>query len=248
MEIRNLEKLPERARKALAPFLEGLFEIYGDDILSVFAYGSVTGPDYCPKTSDVNVAVVLKNISLGKIKKALKLVKAGLKRKITVPLFLTPAYIKGSLDSFPMEFVDMKDTRLVFYGEDTLAGLEINAGDLRRECECQLKGKLLMIRQAYLEQALTRKGLERLIKASFRALIPVFRNVLRIKGESNPPLDKAEIIARLGEEFGLETASFLEVLKDKKTDGRIGERSAEEFLDDFLDQLELLSEKVDKLG
>ena len=238
MDIRNLEKLPEHARKVLGPFLEELLGIYEDAILSIFDYGSVTGPDYCPKTSDINVAVVLKNISLGKIKKALKPVKAGLKRRITAPLFLTPSYIKGSLDSFPMEFIDMKDTRLVLYGEDTFAGLEINTEDLRRECECQLKGKLLMIRQAYLEQALTRKGLERLIKASFRALMPVFRNVLRIKGENNPPLEKAEIIARLGEEFGLETTSFLEVLKDKKTDGRIGKRSAEEFLDDFLTQLE----------
>ncbi|MEA3489334.1 MAG: hypothetical protein U9R44_03200, partial [Candidatus Omnitrophota bacterium] len=67
MDIRNLEKLPDNARKVLSPFLDELFGIYREAIRSVFVYGSVTGRDYNPKTSDINMAVVLDDVSLGKL-------------------------------------------------------------------------------------------------------------------------------------------------------------------------------------
>ena len=85
MNILNLEKLPVNARNVLRPFLEEMVEIYGEDIVSVFAYGSVTGPDYDPKRSDINVAVVLKEISFWKLKPALKTVRTASRRKITAP-------------------------------------------------------------------------------------------------------------------------------------------------------------------
>ncbi len=247
MEIKELEKLPVSARNALRPFLGELFKAYGDDIVSVFAYGSVTGADYNPKTSDINIAVVLKDVSLAILKPALKTVRAGLRRKITAPLFLTPSYIKMSLDTFPMEFMAMKESRRVLFGEDVLADIDVSREDLRRECEYQLKGKLLTIRQAYLEQGLNRRALERLIKASFRALVPVFQNMLRIKRAESPPAEKEEMLRQLGEEFDIDVASFLEVLRDKKADGRIAGKAPESFLNDFLLQLERLSDVVDGL-
>ncbi|MEA3489058.1 MAG: hypothetical protein U9R44_01790 [Candidatus Omnitrophota bacterium] len=247
MDIRNLEKLPDNARKVLSPFLDELFDIYREAIRSVFVYGSVTGRDYNPKTSDINMAVVLDDVSLGKLKPALKAVRSGLKKKITAPLFLTPSYIKMSLDTFPMEFMGMKDTRCVLYGEDILADIEVKSEDLRRECEYQLKGKLLMIRQAYLEQGLNHRGIERLIKASFGALIPVFQNMLRIKRAQTPPSQKEEVLCQLEEEFDVDISSFLQVLRDKKADGRVGGKDAETFLNDFLVQLERLSEIADKM-
>lgn len=247
MDIKNIEKLPENVQKGLKTVIEDLVEIYGKEIVSIFAYGSVTGPDYSPKGSDINIAVVLKDTSLGKLKLALGTLKKALKKKITVPLFLTPSYIKMSLDTFPMEFIGMKESRLVLLGEDVLANVEVKTEDVRRECEYQLKGKLLTIRQAYLEQALTRKRLEGLIKQSFRALMPVFRNILRLKNGKTPPGTREEVLCQLNEQFDVDTAAFLSVLHDNKNDGRIGGKDAEEFLSEFLEQLERLSEIIDKL-
>jgi len=202
-------------------------------------------PDYNAKTSDINIAVVMKDVSITELKKALKIVKRSLRDKITVPLFLTRDYIKNSLDTFPMEFITMKDAHCVLMGEDVLKDITIEKEDLRRECEYQLKGKLLMIHQAYLEQALTRKGLEGLIKRSFRSLIPVFQSILRLKSEDAPPAEKKEMLNKLGHECGVDVSAFLEVLQDKETDGKIGEKNAEHFLDDFLITLQQLSDIVD---
>jgi len=247
MDLRNMGKLPPKVQKVLKPYLERLQDIYKDSIISIFAYGSVTGPDYNPGTSDINVAIVLNDTSTRILRSALETVRSGIRKKINAPLFLTPAYIKMSLDTFPMEFMSMKDTRLVFFGDDILADITVEKEDLRRECEYQLKGKLLTIRQAYLEQALNRKALEKLIKMSLRALFPVFQNMLRMRLGGQPPLDKAEILRRLSEEFKIDVSSFARVLHDTKTDGHIGGQSAELFIDAFLAQLESLSRIVDNM-
>ncbi|MBD3426755.1 MAG: hypothetical protein GF409_05950 [Candidatus Omnitrophica bacterium] len=244
MNIRNMDKLPEGARKALEPFLQEVIEAYGNDLVSIFAYGSVTGPDYNPKTSDINVAVVLKDVTLPRLKELLKPVQKASRKGITAPLFLSPEYIRMSLDTFPIEFWTMKDSRCVLFGEDVLEGIEVEKEDLRRECEYQLKGKLLMIRQAYLEQALNRKGAEKIIKASFRSLMPVFRSMIRLKSGQSPR-EKAEVLSQMGEEFGVDPASFLEVLRDKKTASPIGRGEAEPLIKGFIDQLERLSSIAD---
>ena len=79
------------------------------------------------------------------------------------------------------------------------------------------------------------------------ALMPVFRNVLRVKLDRVPAHEKKEVLLQLREEFGLDVSSFLEILGDKKFDGKIGTRDAESFLNDFLIQLERLSEIVDNM-
>ena len=242
--VKNLDKLPVKAQPALKALVMDLGCIYGDDVLSIFAYGSVTGPDYDPRTSDINVGVVLNAAPLSRLKLSIKASRRAMRRKVTAPLFLTPAYIRMSLDTFPIEFADMKDTRVVLFGQDPLAGIEIEKDDLRRECEYQLKGKLLVIRQAYAERALAPRGLENLIKTSFRALFPVLKGVLRMKADGPLPGDKESVLKALEKECGVDTSSFISVLRDKKSDGRIDGKHAEDFLGEFLAQLEKLCEMV----
>ncbi|MBU0571266.1 MAG: hypothetical protein KJ995_05780 [Candidatus Omnitrophica bacterium] len=247
MELKNLDKLPDGAGKVLTPYLEKLLKIFMNDIVSVFAYGSVTGPDYNAKRSDISIAVILKDASCRTLRPALKLLRSGLKKKIIVPLFLTRKYIEMSMDTFPMEFMEMRDTQLILFGEDVLEKITVTDEDIRRECEYQIKGKLLTLRQAYLEQALRPKALERLIKTAMRVLFPVFRSVLRIKSGKAPSLDKAEILRGLSEELGIDVDPFLAVLRDGRADGRIGTHSAELFIDAFVAQLERLSNAVDEM-
>jgi len=245
MDIKNIEKLPLNSKKDILFLLNELGNVYGDKIVSIFLYGSVTGPDYHPKTSDINIAVVMEDISLNALNPILKTIKKTLARKITVPLFLTPTHIKMSTDTFPIEFSTMKDSRCVLMGEDILSDISVKNEDLRTECEYQLKGKLLTIRQAYLEQALNKKGVEWLVKESFRGLMPVFQSLLKIKLGNVVPRQKKEILDKLAEEFNVDVSSFLEILHDQEDDGKIGGKSAILFLNEFLETLQKLTEIVD---
>ena len=212
----------------------------------MFIYGSATGDDYVPKHSDINSVFVFKDIEFSILKKSLNVISKGIDKKIAAPLFLTKEYINSSLDVFPIEFLDMKENHILLYGEDILSGLQIKGEHIRLFCEQQIKGKLIRIRQAYLEVGLKKKGLEALLKESLNALIPIFRNLIRLRGKQ-PSVSKIEIIKELCQIFGLDENVFLPIYKDSTNDERIANQEVVTFLEKYLSQIEKLSAMVDEL-
>ncbi len=242
----NLEKLPVSISNKVKSYLEELVDLYQDEILSIAVYGSVAAGDFVPKVSDVNMVIIFDRLEFTDFKKGLKLINRGIKHKISAPLFLTKEYIQRSLDVFPAEFLEMKDNHINLYGEDLLSSLNVDESNLRLYCEQQLKGKLIRIRQAYLEIGLKNRGMEALLKESFTSLIPIFRNLLRLKG-LKPPVGKDKIIIQLCEQFSLNYNLFSAILKDKRNDEKIAGKKIEEVLRDYIDELDKLSKIVDKL-
>ncbi len=244
--LKNMEKLPEGVGKKLRPYLEELIEIQGENLTAIAVYGSAAGRDYSPKSSDINLLAVCREVGLETLKRSLKTVNKGIRKKITAPLFLTEEYIRTSADVFPIEFYDIKEKHLVVYGPDIFSDIVIDPKNLRHQCEEEIKGKLVRIRQAYLEVGLKRKGIEALLKESLTSLAPVFANLLRIKG-IDPPRNKEEIFKELEITFGVKSAVFIEILRDKKNDEKIGGEAVETFFRRYLEEMEKLSRTVDTL-
>lgn len=244
--IINKEKIPVEVQKKIVPYLEKMINIHGNGLVSVFLYGSATGSNYVPKVSDINSGFIFDNLDFSIFKKSLKIVSAGIFKKIVAPLFMTKEYIESSLDVFPIEFLDMKENNVLLYGEDILSGLDIKGEHIRLFCEQQIKGKLIRIRQAYLEVGLKKKGMEALLKESLNSFIPVFRNLLRLKG-SAPSVNKEEIIRELCSAFGLDENVFLPIYKDSSNDEKIANQDVVIFLEKYLCQVQDLAVKVDNL-
>jgi len=245
-DFKNTERLHPQAKDLIIPYLQKLLNILSDNIISVNIYGSAISGDYVPGKSDINVLVVLREVGLGDLKKSLKLVSEGIRKKITAPLFLTKRHIETSLDVFPVEFLDLKGNHLLVYGEDVLSGLVVEDKNLRFTCEQQLKGKLIRLRQAYLEVGLKKKGIEALLKESFKSLIPIFRNCLRLKGIT-PHVEKEEALVQLQEAFGIDSACLLAILKDKQEDEKIAGKDVEVYLEKFMEQVKILAQAIDAL-
>ena len=245
-ELINLQKLPEVVRKRIVPYLENLFEIHGSNIVSVFVYGSATGQDFIPQRSDINLLLIFRELTFDDLKKSLQIVSRGIPNKITAPLFLTRRHIETSADVFPVEFTEIKENCILLYGEDIWQELAIDDRNIRLQCEEQIKGKLIRLRQAYLEIGLKKKGIETLLKESLYGLMPVFRNMLRLKGKG-APVNKEEIITELCGEFSLEPDILLAILRDKKDDERIGSQEIEPAFANYLEQIHKLALEVDKL-
>ena len=260
--IINEKRLHIEVQKKFIPYFETMSDIHGDNLISVFIYGSATGENYVPKVSDINSVFVFKNLNPSILKSSLKAVSKGISKKIAAPLFMTKDYISSSLDVFPIEFLDMKENHILLYGEDVLSGLEINGEHIRLFCEQQLKGKLIRIRQAYLEVGLKKKGLEALLKESLNSLIPVFRNLIRLKEQQSPggppneeasldakqpPGSKAEILRQLCQVFELDENVFLPIYKDTTNDEKIANQEIDVFLEKYLIQIKKLAGMVDKI-
>jgi hypothetical protein len=244
--IINKEKLHIEVQKKFIPFLLTMSDIHGDNLISVFVYGSAAGENYIPKISDINSVFVFRDLKFSIFKSSLKVVSSGIFKKIAAPLFLTKEYINSSLDVFPIEFLDMKENHILLYGEDVLSGLAIKGEHIRLFCEQQIKGKLIRIRQAYLEIGLKKKGLEALLKESLGSLIPIFRNLIRLKGKQ-PPVNKTEIIRQLCQLFGLDENVFLPIYKDSANDEKIANQEVVVFLERYLNQIEKLAGMVDRI-
>lgn len=243
--FKNVDRLPEGVKQRFLPYAKELLKLHKEKIASIFIYGSSASGDYIPGVSDINSVVVFKALGFTQLKESLKLIDKGIRRKISAPLFLTPEHIKSSLDTFPLEFSEMKDNHILIYGEDLLKDIEIDPSHIRFICEEQLKGKLIRVRQAYLEIGLRKKGMEALTKESFNSLFPTFRGLLRLKG-LKPPVKKEETLRLLGETFNIDAETFIAVLKDKRDDERIGGEGLEGFLSRYIEQIEKLAEASDK--
>lgn len=245
-DIVNLQKISLQAAKIIEPYLRKLLGIHPGNIISIVLSGAAAGKDYLPGISQINLLVVFNTLGFGELKKSLRLVSQGIRKKIAAPLFLTRQHIETSLDVFPIEFLEMKENHILLYGEDILSGLEINSEHIRLFCEEQVKGKLIRIRQAYLEIGLKRKGTEALLKESLSTLTPVLRNLIRLKGKV-PPLKKEDIYSQLSAEFGLEQDVFLAILKDTANDEKINAQDVEVFFERYIAQIQKLAVAVDRL-
>ncbi len=243
-ELINIDKFNEGARKTIRPYCLKMLEIHGDNVKSISIYGSAAGEDFVQGKSNINVLVVLGRIDPPDLKKSLKLVASGRKKGIIAPLFLTMEHIRTSTDVFPVEFLEMKENYRLIYGEDILKGLSINPANIRLQCEQQIKGGLIRLYQVYLEIGIKEKKTRELMINSLGSLMPVFRNILRLKGNDIPG-NKPGIISSLSEAFSINGELLQNILKLKN--GEKVDEGIEAMFGDYLEEIEKLGIEVDRM-
>jgi predicted nucleotidyltransferase len=243
-EIKNIQQLPEFVRAKVESYVNKLIDVHRENILSIAVYGSAATGGFIPRVSDINITVVLKRLGFADLKKSLPLVREGQTHRITAPLFLTEQYIHQSLDVFPVEFLDLKDKHILLYGQNILSAIKVDAKHLKLFCEEQIKGKLLRIRQAYLETGLHAKGKEAALKDSLHALIPIFRSLLRLVSKPVPSSTE-EQLKMLGQEFGIDTSALIAIYRDRTNDEKIAGHEVDHYIEKYMDTLEQLAAKVD---
>ena len=239
----NLEKLNSHVRKVLVPFSQAMIALHGDNLKSISLYGSAVGEDFIPKKSNINLLLVMERIDPPDLKKSLKLINQGRKKGI-IPLLLTVEHMKSSTDTFPIEFLEMKENYILIYGKDILDELEVNSRNVRLQCEQQLKGGLIRLYQVYLEIGMREKRIRALLINSLTSFIPIFRSLLRLKGKALP-VKKRDIISDLEKEFTVNGALFLKVLQMKE--GKKVEDNLEKLFGDYLEEVEKLCIICDRM-
>lgn len=243
-EIINIQQLPDFIRLAVSRFVERLITIHQGNVISIAIYGSAASGNFIPKVSDVNVVVIVKKLDFAVLKATLKLVQEGRGRKINAPLFLTEDYIARSLDVFPIEFLNIKNHHVLVYGKDIFKDLSIDTAHMRIFCEQQVKGKLVRIRQAYLETGFNLRGKINLLYDSLNSLIPIFENLLRLRNQLVPS-SKLEILRSIGKEFGVDDSAMIAVCQNRTGMQKMNTQTVDEYLDNLIQQLEKLALVID---
>jgi hypothetical protein len=124
------------------------------------------------------------------------------------PLFLTRKQIEASLDSFPVEWVEIQERHLRLEGEDVFGSLQVPLTYLRLQCEHELRGKHIQLRQTYLLHRADVAVLGRVLRASASGFATLFRTLLRLRGETLPA-DSTRVIQRVADLYGLDAQGLL---------------------------------------
>jgi predicted nucleotidyltransferase len=236
--------LPDKTKKIINEFVEQLEGAYGDCLVSIILYGSAASGEYALRHSNINIAVILKDASLGSLSKISRLIN---KRKFLIinPVFLTEDYIRHSTDSFPIEFTDMKENHAILHGKDVLKGIVIDIKNLRFQCEQELKSKIINIKMAYL-RATNSFFLKKLLFKSLTSSIHVLRNLIRLKGKV-PPYGKEEALNQISREFGIDVAALQAILDARSKNLNLNRKKIDNLYTRLVETLEAISDKIDQL-
>lgn len=185
---------------------------FGDALVSLILYGSGVTREYDPKKSDLNFLVVLSEEGMEQLHLAHELVAKWRKTKVSTPLFLTRAYIESSLDTFPIEFLNIKRNHKLIWGEDVLEGIFFKKEFIRMQCEREIKGKLLLLRERYVETRGKPKILKELISASVPTFIFVFKGLLYLLDKEIPET-RQDTVTALAQALDLDGELFSSLLE-----------------------------------
>ena len=241
--MENAVKHPD---EIIDPFVEEVKRLFGKGVISIILFGSGATGDYIPKRSDLNFLVVLDEESMDHIGKVQKMMAVWQRKKISLPLFITKPYIERSLDSFPIEFLNMQSAYIVVYGEDVLKALQFRDDDIRLQCERELKGKLLQLRQGFILTRGKSKALRLLITDSIVAFTSIFRALLYLK-ERTMPKTKQDVILSACREFGLDEGLFSVLLSVKEYTATLNQRQLDSNMKKYISEIQKLVGIVDNL-
>ncbi|MDD5688100.1 MAG: hypothetical protein PHE88_09760 [Elusimicrobia bacterium] len=229
----------------LNKFVEEIKIIYGENLKSIVLYGSKASGEHTEKHSDDNLLLILGEIKFSDLKSVGKTMKSWIKNGNHPPLLFTIEQLKKSTDVFPIEFLDMKDNRKILYGEDPFKNLEIKNTHLRHECEFELKGKLLKLRQGYMVSQ-SKSDVQKLLINSISTFLIIFRHIVRLFNIT-PPVKRLDSLKILSEKTGLNPSIFATIFNMKQGNREALKLDPDSSMEEYLKEIEKMVDVVDAL-
>ena len=126
------------------------------------------------------------------------------------PRLFTPSIVAESADVFPIEILDLKNSRVILHGEDFFHQAPVDRSYLRVQCERELRVKLMRLREAYIECHDRPKDLQALLAGSYTTFTALFRGCLYLLG-GKTPMRNSEVAEAFCRQAGLDPAPFVSV-------------------------------------
>jgi hypothetical protein len=227
-------------------WIEHVRSALGHEFLAAYLTGSVLLQGFDLKHSRVNILVVARRLGLDVLDALRDAIPATRTPPHFDPLFLTRTQIDKSLDAFPVEWLDIQERHLRIEGEDIFTALQVPRAFLRLQCEHELRGKHILIRQAYLAASHRPAELGRILGSTASSFAASFRTLLRLRGEI-PPADTAKVIERVSDSFGVDARGLLGAHLVRYSGGRYKADELLALYRRFLTELDRLVIAIDQL-
>jgi predicted nucleotidyltransferase len=225
-------EVPGSVQAALDGFRQDLRETLGDVLVSVIIYGGVAKGEYNPRTSDVNVMLVLADASVELLDRVAPPV-ARASRDIPLSLMiLTREDLGRATDVFPTKFLDIQRCHRIVHGDDVLSGLEIPREHLRLRCEQEIRNLQLRLRLLYVREASHPELVEGTLSRIASSFLTSLGVLVELRTGEYPPT-KAAVVEAL-ERIGLNPAPLRAVLALRSRELRLDAAGLRGLYGDFM--------------
>lgn len=218
-------------------------QAFGDNLSSVIMYGSAVTHEYDPKYSDINIICVIVDNTIPTLAKFLTTFKKWRHKGVSTPYFFTKEYINKSLDTYPIEFLDIQSAYRILFGEDVIGPLKITKEHLRLQCEREIKRISLHLRTSFINCDGNKKEIRTILILAIKQIMPLFKALITLN-DRNIPNSKSEVIAAVEDLYSMGSSIFSEIF--------LGQHSSKEFTvshyDKFTSAVDVLAKHLDNHG
>lgn len=192
---------------------------FGDEFVAALLYGSAARGDYRPGISNVNVLVIVRDLGIDGVRRAAPAVKAWTAAGNPPPLMMSETEWRDSADVFPIEYSDIRESRVVLAGRDPVDGPRIHAEHLRLRLEHEMRSAKIQLREGYLAFGDSPDELGALLVRTVPTVLTLFRAALRL-ARAPVPLAPREIVEAVAARADFPAAPVLEVVERRGSSAR----------------------------
>jgi hypothetical protein len=203
----KLSRLPGKSKNAVAEFTEQLVEAFAEKLYSFILFGSAAGKNFIEGKSDINTLIILEDITVSDLEILMEIWQKYAQKGLAAPLLFERGHVASSLDTFPMEFSDMKQRHILLYGADPLETAAIEGKNLRYQCEREFKSMVVNLRRGYLRTEGKREKIEALLDGSLASALAACRGMIWMAGKT-PPDDISDLLVMIRETYNTDTSAI----------------------------------------
>jgi hypothetical protein len=233
------------AKMTLDDLVAQLSLVYAGELQAVVLYGSAARGDRLAKRSNLNVLVVVKQITMAHLRKESAVAAAWREAGNPPPLTLTMDEWRSSSDIFPMEYADIIAHHRVLHGNLPIEGIEVDPSYLRLQLEHETMGKLLRLRHAILSAGTDERAQRDVLEESVSSMMVLIRSAARLSG-MDPPADSEALLADFERHSGVQLGELTRVVRYSRGSVKIERGALDATLEGYLGAVQGLARYLDR--
>lgn len=238
--------MPEEVQRIIRGYLKALRKPLDAQLEGIILYGSLVRGEYVEGHSNINLLLIVQECSLVNLQHVAKMTEKWRKHGMVPPLLLTEGELRQSVEYFPLEYFEIKDNHVLLEGRDPFLIIHINEQNLGLQCQQELNGNLLRVRQRFIEGYGRPEAMAALLPLSLMALLPCLRGVCRVLGHPSGGTSQA-FLSNLPPALEVGESAFLEVLEVKQGLRTPGKHAWPQLFDRYIRDLEHIIQRVREL-
>ncbi len=194
-DLQEIERVAESMRDAVRRYADILTNLAGDDLTSLTLYGPVLAKTFDRARQTARNVIVFRQVDLEILRELSQHGARLAKARIAAPIVMPPSYIRESLDTFPLEFLEIQLHHATLIGTDCFADLVFEPEHIRLQCERETNVLLVGMRQGLLASGGDSKHLGQLEDRAAETLTRILQGLLWLKDEREA-VAQVQLIAR----------------------------------------------------